>query len=1080
MGMNIRPFYILYLIVFLFLSCTSTKNTPSMRFFHALNTKYNVYFNGNESYKAGIKKINDQQKDDYTSLIPMYAISVHENAKTAESDFKRAIEKSRKAIKLHSIKTKPEFDPKKANRPGYKEWLQREEYNPALKEVWLLLAKSEFHTADFLGAVGTLSYVAKHYPYDPDIVHACQLWTVRAYKEMDWLYEAEDLLSKIDAKLLKGDNIGLYAAVQAELLLANHKYTEAIPFLEKTLAKEKDNYQELRFRFLLAQLYKKNGNLSSAYAAYSKVIQKNPPYIQEFNARIQRAELYQSSMKSIRAELNKMLKNPNNEEYLDQLYFTLAKTHLQEKDTLNALKNLRTATEESVRNGIEKAYALALMGDLYYERKDYVNAKTPYEEAAKIFKDGMDDYPRITKRVEILADLVVHHEVCVLQDSLQKLALLSESEQLEAIKGVIKRLEEEEKRQAQLAEKQAARAQKLAGKPVNPFEVTSNVRSGWYFYNTNLVTKGKTDFQAKWGKRKLEDHWRRKDKTSALFAQEQVLVDSLTLDSGTVTAHDSLPVPIEITDTKDPAYYLQQIPATPEQIAISNLLWSDALFQKAIVIKDKVEDIPLAIACFEEYLVRFSEYEYADDAMFQNYLLYHQQNLADKAEAYRNDILLKHPESRYAVLLQQPDFINRAKKMFAEQDSIYTITYKAYYANAFTTVKDQVAYVKENYPMSPLLPKFLFLKALSIGKTQDQQEFEIALNELVELFPQSEVTPMAKDIIALMLQGKEAKQGTAGTLMARREVDELQAGDSLFAFSDKKDQKHRLMLITPLVEESLNQLLYQVAVFNFSRFMVKDFDLLIDRIDSTYEVLSVTNLRDFDEAFNYQRVISADLKLKELIASTNTKTLVISEQNFDLLQTKKLGLEDYLAFVKNALPEQDFDTNTDLLKQLDQINLDISSATLPDNAPDAKTTKNAVAAKTENSSVKPVEKYKGLFLYDDKAPHQVVIYIQSGKPDVNAIIKAVENYSNENYPVLNLKVIEQKKGRMQLVVVQTFNDTWIASSFLQRLGQDPAFSKAVKSVNYRIFPGTVENVNLVLEKNEMSTYLEFLRLYYFK
>lgn len=1078
--MKIHHSYIFFFF-FLFVSCTSTKNTPSMRFFHALNTRYNVYFNGNESYKAGIKKINDTNKDDYSSIIPMYPISVHSNAKAAESDFKRSIEKSRKAIKLHSIKTKPEYDPRKAARAGYKEWMLLEEYNPAMKDVWMMLAKSEFHTADFLGAVGTLSYISKHYHYDTDVVIACHLWIVKAYKEMGWLYEAEDLLSKIDFKALKGDNVGLYAAVQAELLLANKKLEEAIPFLEKTIVKEKNKSQELRFRFLLAQLYKKTDKPADAFVEYSKVIKKNPPYIQEFNARIQRAELYQSSLKSIRQELNKMLKDAKNEEYLDQIYFTLAKTYLQEKDTLRAIKNLQLASEESVRNGIEKAYALALMGDLYYERKDYVNAKIPYDEAAKIFKDGMDDYSRITKRVGILADLVVHHEVCVLQDSLQKLALLSEADQLEVAKGVIQRLEEEEKRQAALAEKQAERAQKIAEKPANPFEVTNNVRSGWYFYNTNLLTKGKVDFQTKWGKRKLEDHWRRKDKTASMFGDELTKIDSVVLDSANLDLLDSVPAVNQITDAKDPAFYLQQIPKTPEQIAVSNLLWSEALYQKAIIIKDKVEDIPLAINNFEEYLIRFPDYEYADDAKFQNYLLYHQLNQTANAETYRTDILQNHQDSRYAILLQQPDFINRSKRMFVEQDSVYNITYKAYYANAFQIVQEQADYIRKTYPMSPLLPKFLFLKALSIGKTQAQEEFEIALNELVELFPESEVTPMSKDIIALMRQGKEAKQGTSGTLMARREGDGKKlSGDTLYAFSEQKEAKHRLMLITPVQEEKLNQILYQVAVFNFSRFMVKDFDLLIDKIDSTYEVLSVTNLRDSEEAVNYQRVIYSDRTLNELFSESNTNSLVISEQNYELLQSKKLSLEDYLAFVKVFMPEQDLAANADLLKKLDQISLDITSASLPENTPDVKQTKNADSKQNRVTNDKPKEKYKGLFLYDDKAPHKVVIYIQSGKPDVNAVIKAVEDYSNENYPVLNLKVVEQKKGKMQLIVVQTFNDTWIASSFLQRLGQDPAFSKAMKSVNYRIFPGTSENINLVLENNLMSTYLEFLRLYYFK
>ena len=153
----------------------------------ALNTRFNVLYNGQLSYDEGLRNINQANTDDYSGIINMYAISKHESANAAKSNMDRTIEKCRKAIKLHSIKKKPERKASKWNDPDYRTWYNQNEFNPALKDAWLLLAKAEFHKADFLGAVGTFSYIARYYSTDNEVVDQCQLWIARAYGEMDCL-----------------------------------------------------------------------------------------------------------------------------------------------------------------------------------------------------------------------------------------------------------------------------------------------------------------------------------------------------------------------------------------------------------------------------------------------------------------------------------------------------------------------------------------------------------------------------------------------------------------------------------------------------------------------------------------------------------------------------------------------------------------------------------------------------------------------------------------------------------------------------------------------------------------------------
>ena len=84
--------------------CSTRKNTAGTRFYHALTTRYNVYFNGNEAYKAGLQAQQQGNKDNYMEMLPLYPIGNKETTGIGTSDYERAIEKAQKAIRQHSIK----------------------------------------------------------------------------------------------------------------------------------------------------------------------------------------------------------------------------------------------------------------------------------------------------------------------------------------------------------------------------------------------------------------------------------------------------------------------------------------------------------------------------------------------------------------------------------------------------------------------------------------------------------------------------------------------------------------------------------------------------------------------------------------------------------------------------------------------------------------------------------------------------------------------------------------------------------------------------------------------------------------
>lgn len=1095
--------------ILLLTGCSTKKNTWSTRTYRAINTRYNVYFNGNQSYEAGLKKIATTNKEDYTTFIPMYPISKHENAKAATTDMDRAIEKSRKAIKLHSIKQKPKRNFKKSRDPKYMNFYNQNEFNPAMKDAWLLLAKAEFHKGDFLGSIGTLSYIIKHYATDKDMIVTCQLWIARAYGEMGWIYEAEDMLSKINQNDIRSSHTGLFASVNADILLKKGQYKEAIPFLVIATDKVKNRDDKLRFQYLLGQLHDYNGNKKAAFDAYSNVIKANPPYEMDFNARIHRVGLNMLSIGDTRKELNKMAKNPNNIDYLDQLYYTLGTSYLQNKDTLKAFEYFQLSIEKSTRNGVDKALTLTTLADIHYNNKNYIKAHAYYEEASKILTVENNDYARISRRAETLGELVIHHQTVVLQDSLQHLATLPESKRFEIISNLIAQLIADEEAEAKAKQEeeniQNLRAANEMGRGNMPAMIGNT--GEWYFYNPGLMKSGQQDFQRKWGRRRLEDNWRRANKSATVFAD--ATDQSTSQSEGIADMTDTSQTAQDVPETHKPEFYLRQIPVTPQQVEKSNEEIAEALYQMGFVFKDKIEDREMAIQQFETFVSRFGKDNRVPDALFQIYLLHTRSENLALAETMRTRIVNNYPDTKYAQLLSQPDYFDRLNRMYQSQDSIYNVTYAAYNASDFRTVYRNTEYIQRNYPLSTLMPKFLFLKALSIGKTEAPARFEAELSSLVEQYPTSDVSAMSKDILALMRQGMESKTGTThGTLLSRREEISGSTGDDLIprAYSAEKQTKHRLMLVTPANESEMNKLLYNIAAYNFSRFMVKDFDLITSKLDTTRNVLSITNFETFDETSWYLNSVQNDPTLAALFSEYKTEPVVISEDNYGLMRAG-LGFSEYQQFYARQATESQkqpvatkpastaqkakepipaikttvADNVQSKLNELDQAAYTTAqTATTTTEADTSGQTGATTPTQATTSVTDDVPLFKNLFGYKPNEPHYIAIIVQSGNIEFDKVKAAFDKYNTENYGMLNLKTSLEKFGNQQIVLIGALTDADLAKSYLMRMVKERPLFDGMKGARYRNVLGTQKNLNVMMQQNAITTYMEFMQEYYLK
>ena len=132
-------------LIMLVSSCSTKKKTWFSRTYHNTTAKYNGYFNGNESIKYGIKKINDNFEDDYSTVLPIYKTGNLKKSKSTHTYMDKAIQKGSVVIQKHSIK------------------IRGKEYCKWIDDNYLMIGKAYFYKGEFDEAIKTFNFISEEY-----------------------------------------------------------------------------------------------------------------------------------------------------------------------------------------------------------------------------------------------------------------------------------------------------------------------------------------------------------------------------------------------------------------------------------------------------------------------------------------------------------------------------------------------------------------------------------------------------------------------------------------------------------------------------------------------------------------------------------------------------------------------------------------------------------------------------------------------------------------------------------------------------------------------------------------------------
>ena len=903
-------------------SCSTKKNTAASRNYQAFITRYNVYYNGDSHFKETLKELEARYEDDYSQRLFMHPVEAYGHPKSPQpsGSFDRSIEKAQKAIQLHSIKKRPAKKPGRNSDPAYKAWLKRSEYNPFLHNAWMLMGESQYYKGDFAGAAATFYYISKNFSWLPDVVTSALLWQARSYCAMDWLYEAENILVRVKEDQLTTKKLReLYYFTYADYYVRSGQYEKAAPMLTEAIGYAHGS-QKIRLNFLLGQVYAAVDDRQRAYDAFKRAGgSSGASYRAKFNARIKQSEVYmgeniEPEVKSLR----RMTRYDRNKEYLDQIYYAIGNLYLSRKDTTQAIENYKLAVEKSTRSGIDKALAALRLGNLYFEQGRYDLAQPMLSEAVPQLPDDYPDYKAIKKRSDVLDELAVYSQNVVLQDSLLTLAKMTPEEQMAVAERLVKELKEKEKKEAEEAAaaeymaQQAAAGTGLQDKNA-PQQFQMNTDDSWYFYNQTTKNAGKTEFQKRWGSRKLEDDWRRRNKTTfnlgnddEAASEDELPLDDLAADSTAVAPEDSVAAN-KANDPHFPEYYLKQIPSTPEEIQTSNDIIQEGLFNMGLILKDKLEDFPAARSEFDQLLRRYPDNVYRLDVYYNLYLMYMREDRPAEAEKWRRLIVQDFPESKYGQAMADPEYLRKLREMDRRQEELYAQTYEDYMENRTAAVHRNYAEMMRDYPLSTLMPKFMFLDALSYVTENNPEKFKEVLTELVQRYPQADVTPLASSYVKGLNEGRELHKATTtprAMLWDQRLTNDstllAQGLDGPIEFENNPDSPQLLVLLFSTDSISPNQLLYDVARHNFNTFTVRDFDLEVMNF-GRLGMLIIKGFSNLRELEHYRTLLTSDTGFN---LPPGVRPVMISQANFDALLRGGRSFDEYFRFMGDKLIDE--------------------------------------------------------------------------------------------------------------------------------------------------------------------------------
>lgn len=888
-------------------SCSTQKAKWANITYHNTTCHYNVWWNGNESYKQGVRTLGKTFRDDYTLILPVYQIGTKEQAMGVFSHMDKAIEKGVKGIKKHSI------------------YVQGKEHVKYVKNCYLLTAYATFYKQDYAATANTCRLIMSQYNGSPEADEA-RILLARCMTQEKQYSDAELALDGLVNEQGKQNFTPkladkLYLAM-IEAVLPQEKYKKAVQYIRLALDEVSDHQTKARLYFIMAQIYQKLEKRPTASKYFEKVLKCHPDYVMEFNARINMAscaDVKHTDVDKLERGLDRMLNDKKNEEFKDQIYYAKAEMYMGLKDAKKACDNYKLSVQAASGNPAQKAKSALRMADILYELyENYDEAQSYYDTAMHIIKPGYPNFDEIRSRYNTLTALVENTRMVELNDSLLAMADLSPEKRTALIRKKIEELNQREKEEAE---------QKLIEEFNKDAQAQQNTLQGdWYFYNHNTVSKGKETFRQRWGMRALDDYWFISKRSS--IAMSTLIPGSESSDMGNEEEDDSDSTSNEIkinpkdnpNDPHNEAYYLKDLPKTQGQRDTMHMQIAKCLLNAGYIYYDGIENTDRALEC---YLRLAKDYPDADEiaqAFYQLWRIYTKQGNTPNANYYRDMVLMGFPDSDYANMIRDDEYYLEIIKRSEVAQNEYATVYSLYRRKKYYDVIKHVDEALEHYNEQPLMGKFRYWKGLSCAQTGDTSTAVVVFQSIIADYPDTtQLVGLAKEQLSYLRTGyyssslenissdDEAKgqsryaentkdvasEKTDNNNTSTQPAEELPPESLMYRYREL--ETHYVAILINDKKIVATQLQYAISDFNQQNYANSGYRSSPLLFTDTIQLITIHRFKNAEEAENYKTHLLLDGGPLSQYNPHDYQIFTISTRNYNTFYNQK-NIEAYRRF----------------------------------------------------------------------------------------------------------------------------------------------------------------------------------------
>ena len=709
-------------IIFLVFGCSTKKDSFINRKYHSISTEYNVLYNGHLALEDGLAALNANYEDNYWEVLPIEPLKIDElalpgmkgDADSSPQEFDRAEEKAVKAIQKHSM------------------LIARQERNSQIDAAYLLLGRSRYYSQRFVPAIEAFNYILINYPR-ADLIDQTRIWQAKTNIRLQNEEMAIETLSiLLDKETLKSKDREDANTAIAMAYAKTDSLEQVVKHLNLAVLTDNNKEQTARNLFILGQLYRGKNQIDSSNIAFRKIIDlKKAPYKYVIHAHIEQAKNVSNKEDAIAMvkELQKLIKDRYNREYLDELYFRLAEITLEDDENL-ALEYYKLGIQASNTDNFQKELTYESVGNIYFDKAQFSTAGAYYDSVLQISKDDNTKRIRSLKRKRNnLEEVIIYEAIAQRNDSILNVVAMSNDEQLAFFTNHIEKLKAEDKRKKELEQIQQINAgANMLGLGNNQ---TTKSTGKWYFYNTQASGYGQQEFRNIWGNRPLQDNWR--------------ISDKMQINAGNINATIVTTTQIDQSKKYELPYYFEMVPSDPQVIDSISAERNGAYYKLGIIYEGQFKETDLAILRLEKLLTFSPSEELSLPAKYHLYKLYNTLN-NNKALVYKNDITTNYSESRYAKIILNPkEVINEDAASSSETE--YAAIYYEYEEEKFESVIEKSTIAIGKYEGQQIVPKFELLKSYAIGKKDGILAFKEALEFIVANYPNTEEGKKALEVL---------------------------------------------------------------------------------------------------------------------------------------------------------------------------------------------------------------------------------------------------------------------------------------------------------------------------------------------